>query len=136
MKLPKKWLSEYVTLNVTNAELIEKMMWRGFECAGVEKELADVEGVVVGRVLSVSKHENSEHLHICQVDVTSEILTIVTGADNVFDGALVPVAVVGSKLGGREMAAGVREVLSAILEGQGQSLALLKEEGRYAEDVF
>ena len=43
--------------------------------------------------------------HICQVDVGSEVLTIVTGADNVFDGALVPVAVVGSKLGGREMAA-------------------------------
>ena len=81
------------------------MMWRGFECAGVEKELAGVEGVVVGRVLSVVKHENSEHLNICQVDIGSEILTIVTGADNVFDGALVPVAVVGSKLGGREMAA-------------------------------
>ena len=40
MKLPKKWLSEYVNVNVTNAEFIEKMMWRGFECAGVEKELA------------------------------------------------------------------------------------------------
>ena len=38
MKLPKKWLSEYVDLNVTNAELVEKMMWRGFECAGVVAE--------------------------------------------------------------------------------------------------
>lgn len=47
-------------------------MWRGFECAGVEKELADVEGVVIGRVLSIVKHENSEHLNICQVDIGSE----------------------------------------------------------------
>lgn len=125
MKLPKKWLCEYVDLNVTNAEFIEKMMWRGFECAGVEKELADVEGVVVGRVLSIVKHDNSEHLHICQVDIGSEILTIVTGADNVFDGALVPVAVVGSKLGGREMAAvSMRGVMSYGMLCSGQELGL------------
>ncbi len=78
MKLPKKWLKEYVDLHISNAEFIEKMMWRGFECAGVEKELSGVEGVVVGRVLSVVKHENSDHLHICQVDVGKETLTIVT----------------------------------------------------------
>ena len=105
MKLPKKWLREYVDLHISNAEFIEKMMWRGFECAGVEKELPGVEGVIVGRILSVAKHENSDHLQICSVDIGSETLTIVTGADNVFNGALVPVAVVGSKLGGREMAA-------------------------------
>jgi phenylalanyl-tRNA synthetase beta chain len=125
MKLPKKWLSEYVTINVTNAELIEKMMWRGFECAGVEKELAGVEGVVTGRVLSIVKHENSEHLNICQVDIGSEVLTIVTGADNVFDGALVPVAVVGSKLGGREMAAvSMRGVMSYGMLCSGAELGL------------
>ena len=125
MKLPKKWLCEYVDFNVTNAEFIEKMMWRGFECAGVEKELAGVEGVVVGRVLSVVKHENSEHLNICQVDIGSEVLTIVTGADNVFDGALVPVAVVGSKLGGREMAAvNMRGVMSYGMLCSGSELGL------------
>lgn len=125
MKLPKKWLSEYVNVNVTNAEFIEKMMWRGFECAGVEKELAGVEGVVTGRVLSVVKHENSEHLNICQVDIGSEVLTIVTGADNVFDGALVPVAVVGSKLGGREMAAvNMRGVMSYGMLCSGAELGL------------
>ncbi|MEA4913097.1 MAG: phenylalanine--tRNA ligase subunit beta [Christensenella sp.] len=125
MKLPKKWLCEYVDFNVTNAEFIEKMMWRGFECAGVEKELAGVEGVVVGRVLSIVKHENSEHLNICQVDIGSEVLTIVTGADNVFDGALVPVAVVGSKLGGREMAAVyMRGVMSYGMLCSGSELGL------------
>ena len=125
MKLPKKWLCEYVNLNVSNAEFIEKMMWRGFECAGVDKELSGVEGVVVGRVLSVAKHENSDHLHICQVDVGSETVTIVTGADNVFDGALVPVAVVGSKLGGREMSAvSMRGVMSYGMLCSGAELGL------------
>ncbi len=125
MKLPKKWLCEYVDFNVTNAEFVEKMMWRGFECAGVEKELADVEGVVVGRVLSIVKHENSEHLNISQVDIGSETLTIVTGADNVFDGALVPVAVVGSKLGGREMqAVNMRGVMSYGMLCSGSELGL------------
>ena len=125
MKLPKKWLCEHVDFNVTNAEFIEKMMWRGFECAGVEKELAGVEGVVTGRVLLVTKHENSEHLNICQVDIGGEVLTIVTGADNVFDGALVPVAVVGSKLGGREMAAvNMRGVVSYGMLCSGAELGL------------
>ena len=134
MKLPKKWLSEYVDFNVTNAEFIEKMMWRGFECAGVEKELAGVEGVVVGRVLTVVKHDNSEHLHICQVDVGSEVLTIVTGADNVFDGALVPVAVLGSKLGGREMAAvNMRGVVSYGMLCSGAELGLTNADYAGAE---
>lgn len=125
MKLPKKWLCEYVDFNVSNAEFIEKMMWRGFECAGVEKELSGVEGVVVGRVDSVSEHENSDRLHICQVDVGSDVRTIVTGADNVFDGALVPVAVVGSKLGGREMAAvSMRGVMSYGMLCSGAELGL------------
>ncbi|MDP3448707.1 MAG: phenylalanine--tRNA ligase subunit beta, partial [Eubacteriales bacterium] len=125
MKLPKKWLCEYVDFNVTNAEFIERMMWRGFECAGVEKELAGVEGVVTGRVLSIAKHENSEHLHICQVDIGSEIVTIVTGASNVSDGVLVPVAVVGSKLGGREMVAvSMRGVMSYGMLCSGAELGL------------
>ena len=104
MKLPKKWLCEYVDFNVTNEEFIERMMWRGFELDGIESGMAGVEGVVVGRVDRVVKHENSDHLHICTVDIGADApLTIVTGADNVFDGALVPVAVVGSKLDGHEM---------------------------------
>ena len=125
MKLPKKWLCEYVDLNISNAEFIEKMMWRGFECAGVEKELSGVEGVVVGRVLSVEKHQNSDHLHICRVNTGLETLTIVTGADNVFQDALVPVAVIGSVLGGREMSAvNMRGVISYGMLCSGEELGL------------
>lgn len=103
MKLPKSWLCEYVDFNVSNEEFIERMMWRGFELAGIEKELP-LEGVVVGKVLSIQKHENSDHLWVCELDVGTETLTIVTGAQNVSAGALVPVAVVGATLGERTMA--------------------------------
>ena len=103
MKLPLRWLKEYVDYNVTNEEFVEKMMWRGFEIAAIEPELPGVEGVVVGRVNAIEKHANSDHLNICQVDIGTEVLQIVTGAQNVTAGALVPVAVVGAKLGNQVM---------------------------------
>ena len=46
MRLPKSWLQDYVDFNVTDEEFIERMMWRGFELEGVEKELKDVSGVM------------------------------------------------------------------------------------------
>lgn len=103
MKLPLRWLKEYVDYNVTNEAFVEKMMWRGFEIASVDPELPGVEGVVVGRVNSIVRHENSDHLNICKVDIGTEVLQIVTGAQNVTAGALVPVAVVGARLGNQVM---------------------------------
>lgn len=100
MRLPLRWLKEYVDFNVTVDEFVEKLMWRGFEMASVDDELPGVEGVVVGKVLTVEEHPNSDHLHICTVDAgTGEILQIVCGAPNVVPGILVPVAVIGSKIG-------------------------------------
>ncbi len=106
MKLPKKWLCEYVDFNVSDEEFVEKMMWRGFELGGMERELSGVTGVVTGRVVSIERHTNSDHLWVCQLDVGTKhegLLQIVTGADNVIAGALVPVALVGATLGGRTM---------------------------------
>ena len=101
MKLPLKWLKEYVNFDVTVEEFIEKMMWRGFEVAAVEKELKEVENVVVGRIAALSKHPNADKLQICTMDIgKTETITIVTGAQNVFEGALVPAALDGAKLAG------------------------------------
>ena len=125
MRLPKKWLCEYVDFNVTDEAFV----------AGIDRELSGVEGVVVGKVLSVVKHENSDHLHICRVDIGApEILTIVTGADNVFDGALVPVAVVGSKLDGHVMEpVSMRGVLSSGMLCSGKELGLTEADYPGAE---
>ena len=103
MKLPLRWLKEYVDFNVTVDEFVEKLMWRGFEMGSVDPEMPGVSGVVVGKVLDIHSHENSDHLHVCQIDIGKEVLQIVTGAQNVSKGDLVPVAVVGAVLSGHEM---------------------------------
>lgn len=107
MKLPLKWLKEYVNYNVTHEQFVERLMWRGFEVAAIEPELPDVSGVVVGRVLTVDQHPNAQKLHVCSVEVgQGEPLTIVCGAPNVAPGEYVPVALIGARLpGGIEIAA-------------------------------
>ena len=99
MKLPLSWLKDYVEWNVTPDEFVEKLMWRGFECAGYEGEMDGITNVVVGKIVALRKHEDSDHLQICTIDVgAEEPLCIVTGATNVFEGALVPVAMDGAHL--------------------------------------
>ncbi len=101
MKLPLSWLKDYVEWNVTPEEFVERMMWRGFEVADILDEMPGVSGVVVGRITALEKHPNADKLQICTIDVgAAEPLTIVTGATNVFEGALVPVALDGAKLVG------------------------------------
>ncbi len=101
MKLPLKWLKEYANYTITHEEFVEKMMWRGFEVDEITPELPDVEGVVVGRVLSSRDHPNSDHLHMCEVDAgEGRTRIIVCGAPNVEVGMLTPVALPGSKLPG------------------------------------
>ncbi len=98
MKLPLKWLKEYVDFNVSVDRFVELMMWRGFETAAVEPEIP-VTNTVVGKITALSKHPNADKLQICSLDVgQGQPLTIVTGAANVFEGALVPVALAGAHL--------------------------------------
>ncbi|MDL2218488.1 phenylalanine--tRNA ligase subunit beta [Christensenellaceae bacterium OttesenSCG-928-M15] len=101
MKLPLKWLKEYIDYDVTHEEFVEKMMWRGFEIAEVIPELPEVCGVVVGEIKSVAQHPDADKLHVCTVDTGEEdIRTIVCGAPNVYEGMYAPVALPGAKLPG------------------------------------
>ncbi len=101
MKLPLKWLKEYMEYDVTHDAFVEKMMWRGFEVADVLPELPDVSGVVTGRVVRVAEHPNAEKLHICTVDAgEGSLRTIVCGAPNVYEGMIAPVALPGATLPG------------------------------------
>lgn len=94
MNLSMRWLNDYVDLDgVSNKEFSDAMTMSGSKVEGWETEYADVKNVVVGKILSVEKHPDSDHLVICQLDVAQgEPVQIVTGADNVFPGAVVPVA--------------------------------------------
>ena len=125
MRLPKTWLQDYVDFNVTDEEFIERMMWRGFELEGVEKELAGVSGVITGKILSMEKHPNADKLTVCQVDIGGKTAQILTNATNVFVGAVVPVAYAGAKIGSHEFTvANIRGVESQGMFCSGQEFNL------------
>lgn len=94
-----KWLADYVKIDVPVKQFCYDMTMTGSKVEGYKTEGADIENVVVGKLLSVVPHENSDHLVVCQVDVgNGEPIQIVTGANNVSAGDLVPVALDGSTL--------------------------------------
>lgn len=101
MKVSMNWLKRYADIPMTAEEYESRMIMTGTGVEGVEDLGAALENVVVGKVISCRDHENSDHLHVCQVDVGGETpLQIVCGAPNVKEGLLVPVAMIGAKLPG------------------------------------
>ena len=103
MKLNRKWINEdFVDLsNVSDKEFVETLTVFGQKVETCERMDADIKNVVVGKVLSMVRHPNSDHMFICQVDVgQEEPVQIVTGAQNVHEGDLVPAALHNSWLPG------------------------------------
>ncbi len=102
MNLSMKWLSDYVDLKDTDIkEFCHEMTMSGSKVEGYEVEGSEISNVVVGKLLSVVPHEDSDHLVVCQVEVgKEEPIQIVTGAPNVKAGDIVPVALDGSTLPG------------------------------------
>ena len=101
MDLSRRWLNEFVPVDVSDKEFDEAMTLSGSKVEVTSVEGTEIENVVVGRVLSIVRHENSDHMWICQVDIgEAEPVQIVTGAQNVHQGDLVPVAKAGSTLPG------------------------------------
>ncbi len=95
MKLNRKWLhEEFVDLShVSDREYVEKLTVFGQKVETWERMDAEIKNVVVGKVLEIVRHENSDHMWVCQIDVgEEEPVQIVTGAQNVQVGDMVPVA--------------------------------------------
>lgn len=96
-----KWLKEYVNIDVDVKDFCDKMIMSGSNletCTEIGKE---IEGVKVGKILKIEKHPDADKLVVCSLDVGfEEPVQIVTGADNVFEGAIVPVATHGSRIPG------------------------------------
>lgn len=127
MKMSLSWLRRYVDITVPVEELCEKMIMSGFEVESIEDLSATMSRVVVGRIVKLEKHPDADKLQICQMDVGEEALVqIVTGADNVFEGALVPAALHDSHLpNGMHIKAGkLRGVESRGMLCSGEELAL------------
>ncbi|MBE6857393.1 MAG: phenylalanine--tRNA ligase subunit beta [Ruminococcus sp.] len=101
MNLSMKWLGDYVKADMPVKEYCHALTMSGSKVEGYEIEGAEISNVVVGKLLSVVPHENSDHLVVCQVEVGKEApIQIVTGAPNVKAGDIVPVALDGSTLPG------------------------------------
>ena len=108
MKLSREWLGEYTTIGAPDKEYCDAMTMSGSKVEGWEVTGSEISRVVVGRVISMERHTNSDHMLVCKIDVGGEReLQIVTGAQNVNIGDLVPVALDGSTLpGGKEIRTG------------------------------
>lgn len=93
MLAPYKWIRDYADVKSEAKELAEKMVMTGNGVEGIEYLGEDIVNVVVGRIEKLEKHPDADKLLVCRIDVgDDELLQIVTGADNVFEGAYVPVA--------------------------------------------
>lgn len=106
MKLPLSWLKDYTNIDgVTPKEFDAKMTMSGSKVESVDYLGAEISNVVTGKILSVEKHPDSDHLMICQIDVgADEPVQIVTGAPNVTEtsvGEICPVCLHNSTLPGR-----------------------------------
>ncbi|HLN64652.1 MAG TPA: phenylalanine--tRNA ligase subunit beta, partial [Symbiobacteriaceae bacterium] len=104
MRVSYNWLREYVNVDLSPQELAKLLTARGVVVEILSNANPGVEGVVVGKVVSMAKHPNADTLWVCQVDVGGgKVMQILTGAQNVFEGALVPAAIPGSKIPGMTM---------------------------------
>jgi phenylalanyl-tRNA synthetase beta chain len=101
MNTSLNWIKAYVPgLECTDQEYMDAMTLSGTKVEGYERLDANLEKIVVGQIVSVEKHPDADKLVICQVDVGTEKLQIVTGAPNVVVGMKVPVVLDGGRVAG------------------------------------
>ncbi|HWQ77723.1 MAG TPA: phenylalanine--tRNA ligase subunit beta [Anaerovoracaceae bacterium] len=101
MLVPIEWLKEYTDVKVNVEEFCERMIMSGSNIETVEHFGNEFDKVVVGRIVDIEKHPDADKLLVTQIDIgEEELLQIVTGAENIFEGAYVPVILHGGKLPG------------------------------------
>ncbi len=99
MQVSIKWLNDYIKFNETAEELADKYTMAGVPVENVIRADEGLDKVVTGRIEKLEAHPDSDHLQICQMNVgESELIQIITGAQNVAEGQVVPVAMVGAHL--------------------------------------
>lgn len=102
MNLSKEWLSEFVDVSdIEIKEYCDRMTDTGSKVEGYETLGAEISGVVVAKIIKQEKHPNADRLNICQMDVGQDApVQIITSAQNVYEGAVVPACLVGATLPG------------------------------------
>lgn len=100
MFLPVKWLKDYIDLDLEIKEVTDELSLTGSHVESIINRAENLSKIVVGKITKIEQHPDADKLVICTVDVKDEVLQIVTGAKNVFEGAVVPVALSGSHIAG------------------------------------
>src|SRR5690625_4104407 len=98
MKTSIEWLKEYSDINVDAKTLADRLTITGSKVETIEQKGNDIKNVVVGKILEITKHPNADKLIVTKVDIGNEVVQIVTGADNVHVGDIIPIAKDGSEL--------------------------------------
>ena len=108
MLLSRKWLDEFVHVDANDKDFAEAMTLSGSKVETTEDRGAEISNIVVGTILTMERHPDSDHMWICQLDVgQSAPIQIVTGAWNIHPGDMVPVALDHSTLpGGKKIEKG------------------------------
>ena len=136
MKAPLSWLKEYVDIDVSNKEFADKLTLSGSKVETIEDVYGEISGIVVAKIVGLEKHPDADKLQVTKVDIGTELLQIVTGAQNITLGDVIPVALVGAKLpGGKAISKGkLRGVESFGMMCSIEELALTKEEYPEADE--
>ena len=100
MKTSIEWLKEYADINVDAKTLADRLTMTGSKVETIEQKGNDIKNVVVGKILEIKKHPDADKLIVTKVDIGEKTVQIVTGADNVHVGDIIPIAKDGSELPG------------------------------------
>lgn len=100
MKASIEWLKEYTNIDVDVVKLGDILTMTGSKVETIEQKGNDIKNVVVGKILEIEKHPDADKLVVTKVDVGNEKIQIVTGAKNIKEGDIVPIAKDGSELPG------------------------------------
>jgi len=103
MLVPLEWLRDYIDIekDVCVSDFCDKMTMSGSKVESFEEFGEKIENILVGKIVRIEKHHGADKLLVCFVDIGKDRLSqVVTGADNVFEGAFVPVALHGSRVPG------------------------------------
>ena len=101
MNTSMSWIKMYVPdLDVTAQEYTDAMTLSGTKVEGYEELDADLDKIVIGQIKKIEKHPDADKLIVCQVDIGTETVQIVTGAPNVKEGDKVPVVLDGGRVAG------------------------------------
>ncbi|HXT35490.1 MAG TPA: phenylalanine--tRNA ligase subunit beta [Chloroflexota bacterium] len=131
MKVPLRWLNDYVNVTLSPLELAEKLTMSGSLVERVTNSGAHLDDFLVARIENLERVPNSDHLWLAHLDLGDKHQTVVTGAQNLFPGAIVPYIGVGKKLPGMDAPLRPKKLAGVVSEGMvcsGRELGLSEDQ--------